>query len=61
MDRSHDIKQLRSCADKYSEEGDIISATLLDDIAFLLSRGKTWDELLDDISIFESSDKIPKT
>jgi hypothetical protein len=38
-------------ANELSAQGDKVAAMILDDIAFVLERGKTWEQVLDDVCV----------
>lgn len=48
---SQEIALLRQSANDLAEQGDIVAALILDDIACLLERGHVWEQLLDDVAI----------
>jgi shikimate kinase len=48
-----EIEQLRTAANELAAQGDVLSAMILDDIAYLLARGHEWKNLLDDVQVRE--------
>jgi hypothetical protein len=54
MKINQEIIALRELATNLAKLGDVISAIVFDDYAYALSRGRTWEQLIDDVIVRES-------